>query len=548
MSLPTDISPLITDHRSPITPSERRWIFWAAVIGMLITTIPYFIGFHTQGEDWRFTGFVFGVNDGNSYIAKMLAGAEGDWLFRTPYTHLEQRGILAYFPFIVLGKLAAPPAQHEQFVILYHLYRLVGGVLAILATYEFLAFFISRISVRRLGTLVACFGGGLGWLLVILGQRNWLGSLPLDFYSPETFGFLSLYGLPHLAVSRALLLYGLLLYLRQTSPPHAAFTSIFPGLLFLLTGFFQPLTIAVAWAAIGAHLAGYGLTLFVRGHRSRTDYQLWLEYLRRAILAGLISAPFVLYSFLALRGDPFLSGWTAQNKILSPHFLHYLAAYGLMLPLVIMGARALLHTRPVQSWLLIGWGLLLPMLAYAPFNLQRRLPEGIWVALVTLAMASFDRVQKPARAAYIPLALTFPTTFFLLLGGITSTLQPQTPIFRPTSEVNAFLFLADYAQTDELALTSFETGNVLPVWAPVRVIIGHGPESVGLAELQPRVEAFYHAKTSDIERLEFLKEFEVKYVFWGPQERTLGGWDAGQAGYLKEVFNENGYTVFEIVP
>lgn len=538
---------------SPVSASERRWIFWAAVLGMLLTTIPYFIGFQTQGDDWRFTGFVFGVNDGNSYIAKMLAGAEGDWLFRTPYTYLEQRGILAYFPFIALGKLAYPPAQHEQFVVIYHLYRLIGGVMAILATYEFIAYFVERISVRRLGTLVACFGGGLGWLLVILGQGNWLGSLPLDFYSPETFGFLALYGLPHLAVARALLLYGLLLYLRRPSFPslttkNSLLSTSLPGLLFLLNGLFQPLTIAVAWAAMGAHLTGYGLTLFARGHRTRADYQLWLDYLRRAILAGLISAPFILYSFLALRGDPFLSGWTSQNKILSPHFLHYLAAYGLILPLAFLGARHLMRTRPVESWLLIGWVILLPVLAYAPFNLQRRLPEGIWVALVVLAMGALERTQKSARAWYIPLALTFPTTLFLLTGGITSTLHPQPPIFRPTAEVNAFLALSEQAQTGELVLTSFDTGNVLPVWAPVRVIIGHGPESVGLSVLQPRVEAFFRSTTSDADRQALLEEFGVKYVFWGPLERAVGDWSPQQAGFLQEIYQENGYSIFEITP
>lgn len=535
---------------SPLAPSERRWIFWAAVVGMLITTLPYFIGFQMQGVDWQFTGFVFGVNDGNSYIAKMLAGAEGDWLFRTPYTYLAQRGILAYFPFIVLGKLVSPPAQHEQFVVIYHLYRFAGGVLAILATYELISYFVFRISLRRLGTLMACFGGGLGWLLVVLGQGNWLGSLPLDFYSPETFGFLSLYGLPHLAVSRALLLYGLLLYLRVSElPPRISkLKSLTPGLLFLLLGFFQPLTIAVAWVVMSAHLVGYGLFLFSQGHRSHADFQPWRVYLRRAMMAGLISAPFVLYSFLALRGDPFLSGWTAQNQILSPSPFHYLAAYGLILPFAFIGARHLVRTRPVQSWLLIGWVILLPALAYAPFNLQRRLPEGIWVALVALAMAALDRVQKPARAAFIPLALTFPTTLFLLVGGINSTLQPQPPIFRPTAEVNAFLFLSEHAQTGALALASFDTGNVLPVWAPVRVIIGHGPESVGLAELQPRVEAFYHSDMSELERQAFLKAFGVKYVFWGPLERSLDGWKPEQAGYLKEIFNKNGYVIFEVSP
>ena len=37
-----------------------------------------------------------------------------------------------------------------------------------------------------------------------------------------------------------------------------------------------------------------------------------------------------------------------------------------------------------------AWVLALPMLAYAPFNLQRRLLEGMWVALVTLALVAIE--------------------------------------------------------------------------------------------------------------------------------------------------------------
>ena len=532
-----------------IALSERRWVFWMAVIGMLITTLPYFLGFSLQGDAWRFTGFVFGVNDGNSYIAKMRAGAEGDWLFRTPYSSLEQQGILAYFPLIVLGKLTSPPAQHEQLVVLYHLFRFVGGILAIWATYDFISYFIFRINLRRLGTLLACFGGGLGWLLVLLGQGHWLGSLPLDFFSPETFGFLSIYGLPHLAVARALLLWGLLAYLQgDIEYPISNLcvgSGATAGLIWLVMGFFQPLTIAIAWAAMGAHLAAYGL--YLAGKRvwiAPADFQPWLNYFRRAVVAGAISAPFVLYSFLALRGDPFLQSWTAQNTILSPPPLYYLLAYGLVLPLSITGAVSLIRKSPPSGWFLVGWVILLPALAYAPFNLQRRLPEGIWVALVVLAMAGLDRVEKPARGWYVPLALTFPTTLLLLFGGITGAMGGQTPIYRPTPEIDAFLFLDGKVQTGDLVLSAFETGNALPAWAPVRVVIGHGPEGVGLAALLHRVEAFFQSVTEDTERQALLDELGVHYVFWGPSERALGGWDPHSAVYLKEIYSKNGYSIF----
>jgi hypothetical protein len=147
----------------------RRWALGFAALVMLLTSLPYFLGYASQGQDWRFTGFVFGVEDGNSYIAKMQAGAAGTWLFRTPYSAVHQQGVVAFLPYILLGKLASPPELHEKLVLIYHIFRIAAGMLAILATYDFIAYFIPGDRERRYGLILAVLGGGLGWVLLLLG-------------------------------------------------------------------------------------------------------------------------------------------------------------------------------------------------------------------------------------------------------------------------------------------------------------------------------------------------------------------------------------------
>ncbi|MBI4769225.1 MAG: hypothetical protein HY784_02125 [Chloroflexi bacterium] len=160
---------------------------------MLLTLLPYLQGFARQTAAWRFSGFVFGVEDGNSYIAKMLQGHAGAWLYRLPYSSEPQRGALIHPYYLLLGKLAVGPgALHGQLLALFQLARLGSGFVMLLATYRFLAEFLPAVGARRIGLLLAALGGGLGWLLALLGREGWLGSLPLDFYSPETFGFLTL--------------------------------------------------------------------------------------------------------------------------------------------------------------------------------------------------------------------------------------------------------------------------------------------------------------------------------------------------------------------
>jgi uncharacterized membrane protein len=82
----------------------------------------------------------------------------------------------------------------------------------------------------------------------------------------------------------------------------------------------------------------------------------------------------------------------------------------------------------------------------------------------------------------------------------------------------------------------------------MHVLVGHGPESIHLAELLPQVKAFYNADTPDAQRLELMGRFDVRYIFWGPAERALGDWDPHQAGYLQPVYQSGEYGLFQRSP
>jgi hypothetical protein len=175
------------------TRGERRWAIGFCLVVALITAVPYLLGYAQQGSEWRFTGYLFGIEDGNSYTAKMLLGADGRWLFRTPYTPYPQNGVLAFLPYILLGKLTAAPGQHEQLIALFQLFRVAGVVVFGMASYDFLAVYVQEIKLRRLGMALAMLGGGLGFLAVVglggLWQSSVLGrvlpgmDMPLEFYS-----------------------------------------------------------------------------------------------------------------------------------------------------------------------------------------------------------------------------------------------------------------------------------------------------------------------------------------------------------------------------
>ena len=563
-----------------INKGERRWVLIFAVAVMLATCLPYLLAYAQQGKDWSFTGFIIASEDGNSYVANLQSGSAGAWLWHSPYTAVPEQGTLVFMTYLLLGKLAAAPAQHGLLVLLYHLFRVIAGVLAILATYDFLALFLSEVRTRRLCTALATLGGGLGWVILLFGRSSLLGSLPLEFISPEAFGFLSLFGLAHLALARAFLLWGLRSYLLARQESGRAFWtgSVRTGIFFLLTGFAQPLTGMIAGAVPALHLlvtGVYSLTLPRAYAGTRPPFggqggapgtpagvqsggrelnPAWLAYFKRFIVAGAVASPFVVYNALAFSLDPFLKTWNQQSAIPSPNPLLYLLAYGLVLPFAVVGGWRVLRQDAWLGAFLVPWIVVFLIAIYLPFSLQRRLLEGIWVAWLALAGIALEasRQGELARQRWIKklaplLNLAFAATLILYIGSFMTAATAAEPLFVPAGEAAAFNFLAHTAAPGEVVLTAYETGNVLPAWTPLRVVIGLRTLTAGTATLEPEVARFYQVGASQAERQALLASQGVDYVFWGPHERALGAWDPHAAPYLVQVFSQGDYQVFKVI-
>ncbi|MBN1954969.1 MAG: hypothetical protein JW900_07945 [Anaerolineae bacterium] len=527
---------------------EWKWVLVVSAVALLLTSIPYLLGLVLQTETRVFGGFVIAVEDIYSYLAKMRRGAEGDWLFHVSYTPEPHSGTLFYLFYLLLGKAAAClPGMDltSRIVCTYHAARWLFGTGLLLTVYRFLAAFTADRRERQMAFLFVAFGGGFGWLLMLLGQSGWLGSLPLDFILPEGFTFLVLYTLPHIALARTLFLWGILFLLRawgllSFSPTsRAARFSILAGLAWFLMGLILPFYLAVAWAVTGA----MGLALALRQRRLP-----WREA-RLALLPLLIPAPVVLYSVWVFASDAVYASWAAQNLIRSPHPLHYLAAFGLLLALGALAARRTWREEG-PGWTMLAWIAVVPLLAYLPVNVQRRLVEGVQIPLSLLAARGVVGLARPGtrlQAITLPLLVVLSLTNGVLVGGscLAVTLQ-SPPIFRDIREVAALDWLNDRVQADDVVLAAYETGNYLPVRVGARVFVGHGPESVNCAEKKRLVARFFDPATSDVWRRELLAEYQIDWVFWDPPTQALGDFDPRGAPYLELVYQDGEYAILQV--
>ena len=546
--------------------AEWGWVALNSVVILLITSISYAVAWVSQTPDRVFGGFNFLLDDAFSYLAKMRQGAGGAWLFHIVYTPELHAGAFL-FPFhMLLGRLATLLPGGDltaNMVWTYHGARVAFGAGLLATTYRFLAQFTLRISVRRLAWVSVALGGGLGWVLVGLGRHAWLDSVPLDLYLPEAFTYLILYSSPHIALAQILLLCGALLLLkawRMSARPEVgvhpatrnAFSegrmsswawAVLAGLMWLIMGLVVPFYVVVAWAVTGAAWVALGL----RSHRL-----LW----RHGFVAGVamvISVPVVAYSVWVFTGEPVYASWAAQNRILSPHPLHYLVAYGVPLVLAAFAVRGAWRSeRP--AWFALAWVGVVPVLAYLPFNLQRRLVQGVQVPLCLLAAMGAVRLwESKGRRLLIRrflvsgmLATMVPTSLlFLATSGAWMHSRPPL-VFREGAEIDALEWLAGQSGSEDVVLASYETGNYIPARVETRVFLGHGLETVNAVEKQAQVVRFFDEATEHSWREHLLAQHGVDYVFWGPLERALGDFDPHGASYLEQRYDRDGYAVFEV--
>src|SRR3990170_3516364 len=89
-----------------ISKQEWRWAAAVAVAVMVLTTIPYLVAAANPDPQWRFSGFLIGVEDGNSYLAKMGQGARDGWAYKLAYSSELQSGAVLFLFHFALGKLA----------------------------------------------------------------------------------------------------------------------------------------------------------------------------------------------------------------------------------------------------------------------------------------------------------------------------------------------------------------------------------------------------------------------------------------------------------
>lgn len=517
-----------------------EWLWAAAwsIVILILAMLPYIYGAAISTPAEQFSGFVIGLEDGNSYLAKMQEGRSGAWLFQLAYTPEPHPGELFFIYYLLLGKMAGW-LQWPNAVV-FHLSKLATLPLSGLASYFFIAYFSDNERIRRLAFLILGFSGGLGWLWLAAGGSAQLGLMPVDLWVPDASFFLAFLTFAHLPLAQGLLLVFAVTALEfmQTGQKKLGLVAAVCGLVVSLI---HPYTLPI----IGTVL---GLYLIWQFYRRR---QVWRSALR-LLLVTLPSLPYLIYVLWVFNHNPAFIAWRDQSLTYSPAPVHYLLGFGLTLLLAALGLWITRQQSDDKMQFLRIWLISVPFLLYIPLALQRRFLDGYQAPLAVLAATGLAwllerKVRQPMRplVTVITLLGMSLTNVLLLVGAWVTISQHPANVFITGSDVAAAHWLAEQGNSNVM-LASYKTGNYLPTMASVRVFVGHGPETVNSDEKQAQVKQFFSSTTSHAWRRDLLAKFNVRYIYYGPNEKAVGGFVPGQAAYLKEVYNNGEVQIFEV--
>ena len=129
--------------------------------------------------------------------------------------------------------------------------------------------------------------------------------------------------------------------------------------------------------------------------------------------------------------------------------------------------------------------------------------------------------------------------------------QPLVPyppqVMYPLKDMfNAFIWLDKNTKNEEVVLSHIYAGNYIPAYSGNFVYLGHNPETPHYDERVKKLETFYSGTMEEKDAKKFLKEENISYILYGPQEREKSVVDIKKYDFLKEDLRSNLVIIYAI--
>lgn len=538
-------------RRLALAAGEVRFLIAVTAALLVVTSIPAAYGYLTAPPEKWFSGIVYNVHDTAQYFSWMRESGSRI-LIENRLTSEPNPPVFLNLHWWIPGRFAARAGLTLPQV--YHLFRLLALPLLTLALYAFSAVLFTDLPRRRFAFLLSLLTSGLGWIWVLAKQFTGELLFPTDVYTTPGNTFYVMMVSPPQAFATALTLLTLLLALLGILTNRFSL-ALGAGFLALFLGMGHIYDLVTVWAVLGV----FGLLLAAR------DGWSWPRFWSLSVVV-LLSAPAALYfAWVSSPANPIWRQALSQYDnlgVFTPDPVHLLILLGLTFIVALLGFTGVvpLKNQTVKGLFIKAWFGVTLLLVYLPFHFRIMLLTGYQLPMAAMATwALFDRfapwlqARQPrlpklaALAPYIFLLAVLPTNLYLFAWRIVDLNRHTYPYYLYHDDVQALQWLEANRAPDDVVLSSLNTGHYIPGLTGAKAFLSNAVMTMDYHQKYELVQAFYDADTSDEQRAEFLHQYDIRFVFHGPAEKRLGGYDPGQSQFLKKVFASHETSLYEAV-
>jgi hypothetical protein len=226
--------------------------------------------------------------------------------------------------------------------------------------------------------------------------------------------------------------------------------------------------------------------------------------------------------------------------------------YGILIPIFfyqLFFMKKTLLTKYLNWWIFIS--LVLALIPVGPGKIFLR---GLFFPLVLLAVWQLKVLMDSlssnvARIIFwvIFFTLLCATSIYIMLlrNYVVHSVQSTDIIYMPKEEYKIFDYLNIYTPPNSGVLALYTMSNLLPAFTQNRSCIGSlGSVNNKYTQQLNIVREFYAGRQIS---KNFLKEYNVSYVLWGPEEQSIAGRDISEDKNLKLIFETKTTKLYQVV-
>jgi hypothetical protein len=524
--------------------TRRELVFPLVLAAMLaaLGAVPCLYGHMASDNSLQFDHNPVFRGDFDQYFSFIRQAAEGQWLFHNQFTPEPHGNVFFNLEFLTTGKLAALLGVTIEYA--YMIVGALGTLLLVFSLYWLCCFFLETTTMRRLVVTTSVLGGGFGWLNVFESPAIKRFHIIDSYTGLHPFFWILLQ--THFLLAEGLSLLALCFFLRGEKRKRTS-DYVWSGVACAMAGAVRPYDMLYLFCV-------FSLFTFIIAvcHRDRSP-----RSIVRRITPILIALSVMLY-YVCLFQFHLVFRWWSLQGVAAPSPVSGLAlgmGFTFFLLLCALGYLGRFGDKSksqvvLASCVLCGFGL---YYSYPALGFAGQLGTVLVIPATLLGTISLERPVCTAaqKSRWVLCGLLL----FIMINSLTSAavfvrtmreVNRREP-FISTDVVRAYHWLQENSGPREVVIGDYRNCNRIPHYCHNSCITGYGFSTVDCKTKNTIVRAFFCRETTDTYRRHVIDEFQVRYVFWGKEEKELGDYDPNTSPFLRCVFSNEATAIYEVV-